>query len=138
MPPVAPRAKVLEYRTAVDRLGAISAEGGGPAALPKGWEPEHLVLAAFVRCSIASLRYHACRLGADVLASGRAHAKVTRRESDGRYAFVELEGEFDVELEPAQEDLATLLEQAERDCFIGASLTVEPAYHWTVNGTRIG
>ncbi len=61
---------------------------------------------------------------------------MTRRESDGRYAIVEAELELAVELEPQPggEQLAELLAKAERDCFVGASLRVEPAYRWTVNG----
>ena len=35
---------------------------------------------------------------------------------------------------PPQDDIRALVEKGERDCFIGASLTVEPDYHWTVNG----
>ena len=84
------RAKVLEYAASVDRLGSISAHGHEPVALGPGIEPEHLVLAALVRCSIASLRYHARRLGADILGEGRAHGVVTKRASDLRYAFVEI------------------------------------------------
>ena len=30
-----------------------------------------------------------------------------------------------------------LLAKAERDCFVGASLTTAPTYHWTVNGEEI-
>jgi hypothetical protein len=61
---------------------------------------------------------------------------VTRRDDDGRYAFVEIECGLDVELDPAPEGdaLEELLEQAEWGCFIGASLTVSPRYEWRVNG----
>ncbi len=62
---------------------------------------------------------------------------MTKRESDGRYAFVEIGVELDVELEPAPpgEELRALLDQAERDCFVGASLTAQPSYRWRANGT---
>jgi hypothetical protein len=30
-----------------------------------------------------------------------------------------------------------LLARAERDCFVGASLTVKPRYSWTVNGEEL-
>ena len=60
---------------------------------------------------------------------------MTRRESDGRYAFVEIRAELEVEIEPPPEDLRAPLERAERDCFIGASLTAKPGYRWTVNGS---
>ena len=44
--------------------------------------------------------------------------------------------QLDLELdpEPPPEELEALLAKAERDCFVGASLTVEPAYSWRVNG----
>ena len=131
------RAKVLEYEAGVDRKGAISAHGGAAIAVPAEVEPEHLILAALVRCTLASLRFHARRLGAEVSGSGTAHGVVTRRESDGRYAFVEIRAELDVEIQPAPELPQALLEKAVRDCFIGASLTVKPAYRWTVNGAPV-
>jgi hypothetical protein len=42
---------------------------------------------------------------------------------------------LEVELDPAPpgDELETLLARAERDCFIGASLTVKPTYEWTVS-----
>jgi hypothetical protein len=59
---------------------------------------------------------------------------VTRREADGRFAFVLVTVEGDVSFDPRPDDetTAALLAKAERDCFIGASLTVAPAYTWTV------
>jgi uncharacterized OsmC-like protein len=131
------RAKVLEYGARVDRLGAISAHGGEVVTLPADVEPEHLVLAALVRCTIASLRFHARRLGSEVAGAGSAHGLVTRREPDGRYAFVEIRAELEVEIEPQPEHLLALLERSMRDCFISASLTVEPQYRWTVNGSPV-
>jgi hypothetical protein len=62
---------------------------------------------------------------------------VTKRESDGRYAFVELLCGLDVTLEPAPDDLRGLLELAERDCFISASLTTPTEYEWRVNGRTV-
>ena len=35
---------------------------------------------------------------------------------------------------PSLEDLREVIAKGERDCFIGASLTAKPDYHWTVNG----
>jgi hypothetical protein len=65
---------------------------------------------------------------------------VTKRETDDRYALVETEVELAVELVPEPEggDLSELLSLAERDCFIGSSLTAKPAYRWVVNGRAIG
>ena len=59
---------------------------------------------------------------------------VTRREADGRFAFVLVTVEGDVSFEPKPDDetIAALLAKAERDCFVGASLTAAPAYTWTV------
>jgi hypothetical protein len=61
---------------------------------------------------------------------------VTRREEDGRFAFVEIRVDLDVRLAPAPsaDDLRELILKGQRDCFIGASLTATPDYHWTVNG----
>jgi uncharacterized OsmC-like protein len=132
-------AKTFEYAAALDRAGRVGAEGGAPLEVPEDWAPEHLVLAALLRCTLASLRHHAERAGADVLGAGSASARVTKREDDDRYAFVEVEVRLDVEIEPVPpgEELAVLLAKAERDCFVGASLTVGPRYRWRVNGEEV-
>ena len=70
--------------------------------------------------------------GLVIAASGAATGTVTRRDEDDRYAFVEIECRLDVELTPQAEDLDGLLAKAERDCFIGASLTAKPRYVWNV------
>jgi uncharacterized OsmC-like protein len=131
---VAPQAKRFEYAIRVDRAGRYGVEESEPVELGEEWTPEHLVLAGLARCSVASLRYHAERTGADAVAAASAWGLVTRREEDERYAFVEIECRIDVELEPAPEDVSELLAKAERDCFVGASLTVKPRYRWSVNG----
>ncbi len=128
------RAKEFRYAASVDRLGNASTEAGAPLELGDEWTPEHLVLAGLVNCSLTSLRHHAARAGIEVLASGSATGLVTRREEDGRYAFVELEVEIAAELEPEPAELDELLAKAERDCFVGASLTSKPVYRWTING----
>ena len=93
---------------------------------------------SLVRCSLKSLRFHAARAGVDVpSASGRARTLVTKRETDDRYSLVETELALVVELEPEPDALAELLALAERDCFVGSSLTVAPSYEWTVNGRTI-
>ena len=95
------------------------------------------MLAALVGCSLKSLRFHANRINVDVRsASGSARTLVTKRETDKRYALVETEVELAVEIEPEPEGeaLAELLALAERDCFVGSSLTAKPDYRWTVNG----
>jgi organic hydroperoxide reductase OsmC/OhrA len=129
-----PRAKEFHYVVALDRTGRIDADGDAPLELPDAWTPEHLVLAGLVRCTLTSLRHHARKAGIEVDAAGSASGTVTRREDDGRYAFVEIAVRLAVELHPAAhgEQLKELLAKAERDCFIGASLTVAPSYEWNV------
>jgi uncharacterized OsmC-like protein len=124
-----------EFRYAVD-LGAgddVRTEDGTPLAAGVEWTPEHLLLAGLLRCSLKSLRHHARRAGIEVThATGSGRALVAERESDGRYAVVEAEVAFDISLapHPGKDELAELLEKAERDCFVGASLTVKPTYRW--------
>jgi organic hydroperoxide reductase OsmC/OhrA len=126
-----PRPKTLEYAASVERDGRIDALGESLRP-PESWAPEHLVLASLVRCSLKSLRYHARRAGIEVAGSGEASGTVTRRAEDDRYAFVEIECRLDVELTPPADDLPSLLAKAERDCFVGASLTAKPSYVWNV------
>ena len=137
---MAATAKTFDYAAAVDRAGRVSVDDGSFAEVPAGWKPEHLVLAGLIRCTLASLRYHAREAGIDdLVASAAASGHVTRRDEDGRYAFVEIECSFEVELEPTlvPDDVAELLAIAERDCFVGASLTSSPRYRWTVNGEDV-
>jgi organic hydroperoxide reductase OsmC/OhrA len=127
------RAKVFDYAVEVDRGGRMTVPGGAQLEPGEGWSPDHLLLAALVRCSIDSLTYHARRAGHDVSASGSAHAIVTRRETDGRYALAEADVRIDVQLLPRATDSAELTAKAERDCFVGASLTIAPRYEWHVS-----
>jgi organic hydroperoxide reductase OsmC/OhrA len=133
------RPKRLEYALDVDGSGRLTAEGA-PLEPPAGWSAEHLVLAGLVRCSLTSLRYHARRAGIEVEGSGSVRGVVTKRDTDERYAFVELDVDLDVRLQPApgDEDLRLLLAKAERDCFVGASLTTPPRYAWHVEGRAVG
>jgi uncharacterized OsmC-like protein len=129
------RAKRFEYAIAIDRAGRMHAEGEAPIDPDPVWTADHLLLAALARCTITSLRFHAERAGADMVASAEASGVVTKREDDGRYAFVEVDCAVDVELDTAEdEEIARLLALAERDCFVGASLTAKPRYAWRVNG----
>jgi uncharacterized OsmC-like protein len=105
--------------------------------LPAEWTAEHLLLAALLRCSLTSLRYHAKRIGSTAAGGGSARGTITQRSTDGRYAFVEIDAELDVSVDPAPEDVSELLLKAERDCFIGASLTAKPSYRWRVNGADL-
>lgn len=114
--------------------GTLHAEDGTALSPAPGWTPEHLLLAGLVRCSLESLRFHAKRAGIEVAAAeGSANAHVAKRESDGRYAVVEADVALAVRLVPRPDDPSELLAKAERDCFVGASLTARPAYRWTVS-----
>jgi organic hydroperoxide reductase OsmC/OhrA len=131
---VARRAKEFEYAVDLGEGDNVRTEDGTPLGGGPDWTPEHLLLAALLRCSLQSLRYHARLAGVEVPhATGSGRSLVTRRESDDRYAIVEIEVELEVTLEPrpGEDELASLLAKAERDCFIGASLTVKPTYRWS-------
>jgi organic hydroperoxide reductase OsmC/OhrA len=130
---VAVRPKVLEFEAAIDAGGNLSAEDCPKIELPPEWTAEHLLLAALLRCSLRSLSYHATRAGVETSGGGSARGTITKREGDERYAFVEIDVDLDVRIEPA-DDASTLIAKAERDCFIGASLSFAPIYRWTVNG----
>jgi organic hydroperoxide reductase OsmC/OhrA len=133
--PAVATAKPREFRFAVDLADDLRTEDGTPLGADAAWSPEHLLLAALIRCSLASLDYHARRAGNGVESSrGNARALFTRRESDGRYAAMEIDVELAVKLrtQPGEDELRELLEKAERDCFIGASLTVKPRYDWSL------
>ena len=135
------KAKELRYAVELSAAGELREENGVVLELPAEWSPEHLLLGALVRCSLKSLRHHARRGELDVrTASGSARTLVTKRRTDERYALVETELELVVQIEPEPEGdaLAELLELAERDCFVGSSLSARPAYRWTVNGRTIG
>lgn len=136
---MAVRAKVLEFEASIDADGSLSAEDCPPLVLPPEWQAEHLLLAALLRCLLTSLRYHAQRADAEARGGGTARGTITKRDGDGRYVFVAIEAELDVEVVPSPplEEIAELLAKAERDCFIGASLTVKTVYRWTVNGRAV-
>jgi uncharacterized OsmC-like protein len=131
------KAKEFDYAIELDRAGRLTADGRAPLEPDPAWTPEHLVLAGLVRCILQSLRFHAERAAVDFLASATAAARVTRREDDERYAFVEIDVDLDLEIEPLPNELRELLEKAERDCFVGASLRPSPRYRWRVNGRGV-
>lgn len=135
------RARVFEYDVSLDSDWAAHSTRGG-AAIPhdeEHWTPEHLVLAGLARCTLTSFRYHARRLGLEPSASATAHGEVTRRETDGRFAFVSIAVEITVRLgDPGEVDVRELIAMGERDCFVGASLTVKPDYRWIVDGETLG
>jgi len=132
--------RVHEFDVTVDRdRVARSGLGGSPLPREAEWWAEHYVLAGLVRCTLASMDYAARRAGANCTGSGEAHGVVTKREEDGRYAFVEIDASFDIQLAPAPEAevLRGVVAKAEAGCFVGNSLSVKPRYHWTINGEKI-
>ena len=131
------RARTFTYDVALDDAWtATSPRGETTIRNEEEWSPEHLVLTGLCRCVLTSFRYHARRAGHEPVSSGKAHGVVTRRGEDGRWAIVEARLELEVTLEPAPDadEVRTLIAKGERDCFIAASLTIKPDYHWTVNG----
>jgi organic hydroperoxide reductase OsmC/OhrA len=135
---VATQAKTFSYAVSLDRDGAATSDEGG-SALPneEAWSPEHLLLAGLARCTLTSLDYHGRRIGVATGGSAAANGEVTQRTTDGRYAFVRIKVDLDVRIEPEPQNVRELLAKAERDCFVGASLTARPRYRWTVNGEDI-
>ena len=132
------RARIFTYDVSLDSDWAAHSPRGG-SAIPneeEAWTPEHLVLAALSRCSLTSFRYHARRAGHEPELRATAHGVVTRREEDGRFAFVEIRVEVEAAFTPpaSREELRELIVKGERDCFVGASLALTPDYQWTVNG----
>src|SRR5262249_19731019 len=98
------RAKELRYAVDLSASGRLTEEHGVALETPAEWSPEHLLLAALVRCSLKSLRYHARPRGVDVRsASGTSRTLVTRRETDDRYALVETHVDLAVEITPEPE-----------------------------------
>ena len=135
------RARAFDYAVTLDTTWTATSDRGGEP-LPhdeQAWTPEHLLLVALARCTLTSLLYHAGRAGLTTEARTDARGTVTVREADGRFAFVEVEVDAHVSLEPAPdgESALALLQKAERDCFVGASLSVTPRYRWTVNGEQV-
>ena len=130
---MAPTAKVLEYAVELDNAGRMTIPGGGQFVPPEGWSADHLLLAALVRCSIDSFAYHARRAGSEVTASGDAQGKITKSGEDGRYRFIEIGVRINAQLTPRVSEAEELIAKAERDCFVGASLTIKPEYVWHVS-----
>ena len=130
-------AKSFDYAVSLDETwDARSDRGGGvlAGADEASWTPEHLLLTGLARCTLTSLRYHCVRADVTLTSSASVRGTITRRESDGRFAFVEIVFQGDVAFSPKPDEgaVAELLAKAERDCFVGASLTPAPTYRWNV------
>ena len=72
----------------------------------------------------AYLRHDNANVGAPYETSRRTTALVEAR----------IDVHVDIPTRPASDEVAALILKGERDCFVGASLTVKPDYRWTVNG----
>jgi organic hydroperoxide reductase OsmC/OhrA len=133
------QAKEFTYDVLLEDGGVMLADGAGPIDAPEDWKPDHFLVAALLRCTLQSLRYHADRAGLEASGRGEGRARVTKRAADERYAIVEIVASYDIALEPdpGDEGAAELVLKAERDCFVGASLTIEPEYRWNVNGRTV-
>jgi uncharacterized OsmC-like protein len=133
------RAKEFHYDVTLEDGGRMVADETSRLQHADGWKPDHYLLAALLRCTLESLEYHAERGGLETSGRASGHALVTKRESDERYGLVEITAVLEVAVEPDPGDdaLAELLAKAERDCFVGASLTKDPDYRWTVNGRAV-
>ena len=132
-------AKRFTYDVLLEDGGVLLADGAGAIDAPEAWKPDHFLVAALLTCTLQSLRYHADRAGLEASGRGEGRALVTKRAEDERYAVVEIVVSYDIALEsdPGDDAVAELLAKAERDCFVGASLTVEPEYRWNVNGRAV-
>jgi organic hydroperoxide reductase OsmC/OhrA len=119
---------------------AVTERWGEPPHAEADWAPEDLVLAGLARCTLTALDFHAKRGGIAVSGTASAKGVVTKREADGRYACTDIDCALEVQLDPAPDAgrIRELVDLAERDCFIGASLTVQPHYEWRVNGEALG
>jgi uncharacterized OsmC-like protein len=132
-------AREFTYDVLLEDGGVLLADGEGAIDPPEAWKPDHFLVAALLTCALQSLRYHAERAGLASSGRGEGFALVTKRETDERYAVVEIVASYELALQPdpSDEAIAELLHKAERDCFVGASLTIEPEYRWTVNGRAV-
>ena len=88
---------------------------------------------AAIADSLDSFGYHARRAGHVVTASGSAQGTITKSGPDERYRFVSIAVRIDAQLDPRAADAGALIEKAERDCFVGASLALKPEYEWHVS-----
>jgi len=131
---VAVKTKTFDYRVELDGAGRMTIPGSAAFTPPEGWSADHMLLAALARCSVQSLAHHARRAGHQVVTSAvSAHGTVKKSDEDGRYRFARIDVRVDATLEPNAGDVQELIAKAERDCFIGASLALDPEYEWHVS-----
>ena len=126
---VAARVKELRFETRLDGTGGFRGAGGAARARRPGRGGPRPRRRSLLLAREPAPR--AGRLGVEVGATREASAgTVTRRDEDGRYAFVE------VDVESTRRSIRrptrrhrTELATAPSGCFVGASLTAKPALH---------
>jgi organic hydroperoxide reductase OsmC/OhrA len=113
------RARSFDYAVELDDTWEARSERGGTTvpADEEHWAPEHLVLAGLARCSLTSLRYHCRRAGVELTSQASVHGTVTRRDEDGRFAFVEIAVEADVAFDPKPDEATAVLTERIRLAF---------------------
>lgn len=134
------KAKRLEFEADATWDGLVSWDDDvAVVQTGPGLTPEHLIVGAVARCTLASLRHAAGRAGVEADGTAHAHGVVTARPDDGIFAFVEITVEKDVTMspEPGPDDVRELIARAERGCFAGQSLRAKPDYRWRVNGSEV-
>jgi hypothetical protein len=114
-------AKEFTYDVLLEDGGVMLADGTGAIDAPEAWKPDHFLVAALLRCTLQSLRYHADRAGLEASGRGEGRALVTKRAEDERYALVEIVVSYDIALEsdPGDEGL--------RSCWPRPSATASSA-----------
>jgi organic hydroperoxide reductase OsmC/OhrA len=98
------------------------------------WSPEHLFLASLTSCTLLAFLAHAANAEIDVLSyTADVTGTITRRKSDGRYAFVAIDLTPRVVVGAGQSDDAEeITPKAERDCFISAGTTADITVRWDI------
>jgi organic hydroperoxide reductase OsmC/OhrA len=106
-----------------------------PFGDPTAWSPEHLFLASLTSCTLLAFLAHAANAELDVLSyAADVTGTITRRKSDGRYAFVAVDLAPRVVVGAGQREAAEeLTPKAERDCFISAGTTAEITVQWDIS-----
>ncbi len=74
---MAVKAKELRYEVGLSTTGELTDENGVALDTPPEWSPEHLLLAALIRCSLKSLRHHAKRSAVEVRSASRGGVSVS-------------------------------------------------------------
>jgi organic hydroperoxide reductase OsmC/OhrA len=98
------------------------------------WSPEHLFLGSLSSCTLLAFLAHAANGEIDVESyTAEVSGTITRRKSDGRYAFVEVVLSPRVVVGAGQAEAAReLTSKAERDSYISAGTTADIDVRWEI------